>query len=285
MNPSNNSDENLAKNQKDNTPIQSDNVENLNKIGFFKGKGHHLYIHKKSQKLITAIYLVTDFLKDNEPLKWKIRGQGLSLLSYNLSLVNAFTADKKLILDNISSVCLEIISMIEIGYVAGIISSMNFSILKKEFIDLINLIEEKENPKNLGSNYVLSESFLKVEQDLLKDVSETQTSNEISKGHNNKGQQNVLNKMSLKSPYSNVLNQETRNSNSVNTGSLRTDKNDRQIVIINTLKKMKEVTIKDLLSVISDCSEKTIQRELLALVAKGVLKKTGERRWSRYSLS
>jgi len=31
-------------------------------------------------------------------------------------------------------------------------------------------------------------------------------------------------------------------------------------------------------------SEKTIQRELQALVATGAVKKEGERRWTRYSL-
>jgi hypothetical protein len=42
--------------------------------------------------------------------------------------------------------------------------------------------------------------------------------------------------------------------------------------------------MKDFVKVIPECSEKTIQRELLDLVGKGVLKKEGERRWSTYSL-
>ena len=42
--------------------------------------------------------------------------------------------------------------------------------------------------------------------------------------------------------------------------------------------------IKDIVMSITGCSEKTIQRELSALVAQGVLKKIGEKRWSRYEL-
>jgi hypothetical protein len=42
--------------------------------------------------------------------------------------------------------------------------------------------------------------------------------------------------------------------------------------------------VKDVSAVVKDCSEKTLQRELLALVAQGVLKKEGERRWSSYVL-
>lgn len=62
-------------------------------------------------------------------------------------------------------------------------------------------------------------------------------------------------------------------------------KNDRQVAIINTIKEKGELSIKDLTDVIQGCSEKTIQRELISLVTDGILYKTGERRWSRYSLA
>jgi DeoR/GlpR family transcriptional regulator of sugar metabolism len=47
----------------------------------------------------------------------------------------------------------------------------------------------------------------------------------------------------------------------------------------------KDVSIKDISLVLTDCSEKTIQRELNSLVLKGQLKKTGAKRWSRYSIT
>jgi len=50
------------------------------------------------------------------------------------------------------------------------------------------------------------------------------------------------------------------------------------------LKNQSNLTIKDFSKVITDCSEKTIQRELLDMVEKGIIKKEGERRWSKYSL-
>ena len=60
------------------------------------------------------------------------------------------------------------------------------------------------------------------------------------------------------------------------------DKNSRQDIILSMLKSGVKLTIKDFAQNIKDCSEKTIQRELLSLVSKGVLKKEGERRWSKY---
>ncbi len=62
-------------------------------------------------------------------------------------------------------------------------------------------------------------------------------------------------------------------------------KNDRQQVILDTIKEKGELSIKDLTDVIQGCSEKTIQRELISLVSTGILSKTGERRWSKYSLA
>lgn len=45
-----------------------------------------------------------------------------------------------------------------------------------------------------------------------------------------------------------------------------------------------EATIKDIAEVITDVSEKTIQRELNSLIEKGQVIRQGERRWSKYSV-
>jgi hypothetical protein len=46
-----------------------------------------------------------------------------------------------------------------------------------------------------------------------------------------------------------------------------------------------KLTIKDFAQKIKGCSEKTIQRELIVMLTSGVLKKEGERRWSKYFLA
>jgi hypothetical protein len=62
------------------------------------------------------------------------------------------------------------------------------------------------------------------------------------------------------------------------------DRLNRKTSILNFIKQNKEAQIKDILTHIGDCSEKTIQRELNELIKDGVLKKEGDRRWSKYSL-
>jgi hypothetical protein len=54
-------------------------------------------------------------------------------------------------------------------------------------------------------------------------------------------------------------------------------------LILEFVRKHKNVSIKDIAKVIRDCSEKTIQRELAFLIQQGLVQKQGERRWSIYS--
>lgn len=59
---------------------------------------------------------------------------------------------------------------------------------------------------------------------------------------------------------------------------------DRATQVLNVLKDKEGIGIKDIHEVISDCSEKTIQRELMTLIEKGLVRREGDRRWSRYFL-
>ncbi len=61
--------------------------------------------------------------------------------------------------------------------------------------------------------------------------------------------------------------------------------NDRRVRIATILGAKGEATIKDISEIITDVSEKTIQRELNAMIEDSVVKRQGERRWSKYSLS
>ncbi len=56
----------------------------------------------------------------------------------------------------------------------------------------------------------------------------------------------------------------------------------RSQLILDFVLSRKGVSIKDISSVVKDCSEKTIQRELGELIKRGQIRKVGERRWSLY---
>lgn len=59
---------------------------------------------------------------------------------------------------------------------------------------------------------------------------------------------------------------------------------DRAERIKTVLEAKPQASIKDIAEIITDVSEKTIQRELNSLIEKGQVYREGERRWSRYSV-
>ena len=60
---------------------------------------------------------------------------------------------------------------------------------------------------------------------------------------------------------------------------------DRAERIKTVLEAKPQASIKDIAEVVTDVSEKTIQRELNSLIEKGQVIREGERRWSKYSVS
>ncbi len=69
-------------------------------------------------------------------------------------------------------------------------------------------------------------------------------------------------------------------SQSVQGGSMAS----RRERVISVIRDNVNATIKDISGIVTDCSEKTIQRELIQLIKDNVIMREGERRWSKYRL-
>lgn len=54
--------------------------------------------------------------------------------------------------------------------------------------------------------------------------------------------------------------------------------------VLDVIRTKGQASIKDIVEVVSDVSEKTIQRELNSLIKDNIVHREGERRWSKYSL-
>lgn len=229
-------------------------------IMVFGQNNHFAYIYKKTEKLVTAVYMITNFIKDNEPLKWRIREKALELLSLNVSLNTVSLSDRKDLLKRYQAHSVEIVSLSSIANHAGLISEMNCEILKREFNNLASTIEKDENKKANEETVILSPSFFDTPVVPQQIQSPTQPS---------QAPQHVLYK---------------RQDVPQATPKKAESKNDRQESILRVLSTRNRLSVKDFTDTIKGVSEKTIQRELLAMVSSGVLKKEGERRWSTYSI-
>lgn len=250
----------------------------------FSQNHHFAYIYKKTEKLVTAVYMITNFIKDTEPLKWRIREKALELLSLNVSLNTVSLSDRKDLLKKYQAYSVEIVSLSSIGRHAGLISEMNFDILAREFNALASTIEKDENKKATEETVILSPNFFDAPS-----APQAIASTPVSEGGvkasaaNNVLYKGQTSEARSASPVASVSSKDTI-SPVKSTKSVET-KNERQDAIIKLLSHKSRLSVKDFTDTIRGVSEKTIQRELLAMVSSGVLKKEGERRWSTYSLA
>ena len=127
-----------------------------------------------------------------------------------------------------------------------------------------------------ATNVALETSFFDVEEPALPTY--PKTSPPVAQSSFSKGQMpqnNVL--------YTGTIETKRKIENQSRTGSVGI-KIARRNDVLNVVRSKGQVSIKDILSIIKDISEKTVQRELLGLVKEGVLQKEGEKRWSTYKL-
>jgi len=245
----------------------SSSVHNTSPIDYFSQDQSFVFLYKKTEKLATALYMVTNLFGDAEPMKWTLRTKVSHLLSFIIGFKDVLESREHEFSNDVKTKVLEIVSLLEVASRSGIVSPMNFAILKSEFMNLVQALSSFKKDTEQGTQFALPKTFFEVSRPRQQYVPKTEgEQHDEYKRHNPDIKDNNV-------PYKKE------------EGQVLFKKTNRQSIIINLIRKKKEVTIKDIAEVIRDCSEKTIQRELIALIDAGVLKKVGERRWSKYSLA
>lgn len=241
-----------------------ENNSSNNSLAVFGHSSHFASLYKKTEKLVAAIYMITDFIKDNEPIKWRIRENALELLSINMKFTTVSLSERRDLLKKYQALSLQVVSLTGVANAGGLISEMNYSILSKEFEKLALTITREENKKLNEETVVLESNFFEKTESKTTQMDDVLYKQEpvIPKGQVQKALPSV---QKIQKPTEN--------------------KDDRKTIITRLLSKKSGLNIKDFSQSITGCSEKTIQRELLSMVALGILKKEGERRWSTYSLA
>lgn len=232
-------------------------------------------IAKKAEKLSTAIYMVTSFLDDREPLKQSFRELGLTLVKDSIKVSIKGQYETTAVFERLSDTLRELIALTDIATSVGLLSDMNGMILNKEFRSLDQKISDKH-----AVLFTLPESLFK---------SETHEAMLPEKRNEERMSQTQFSRpeprpMSVIKDTPKVQVQVPKPVLKVTIGNEDIARNARRNNILQIVKDKKEVTIKDIGMIVSEYSDKTIQRELATLVATGVLKKVGEKRWSKYVL-
>ena len=267
--------------------------ENVSRSDIESVDQHILFISQKAEKITAALYLITDFIKDKEPFKWEIRDSAIVFFSFTNSLKGArIASQKEQAIEKALSQLSLILSLLRFGVSVRFLSHMNYSILKDEYTSLKETLEDRLKTRQPVDGLVLPQDFFQLKT---KELSTQQYPN-VPYGHDIENK-NIGGKPSV--VYSDVARAEKNDEKivaekNVDTsqsqpvfmdGAIESKKGMRQDVILKLLKTRGWISIKDISEIISECSEKTIQRELASLVDRGVIRKTGERRWSKYALN
>ncbi len=240
---------------------------------------------KRIEKISQAVYLVSNHLKDTEPLKWELRKESIGFLSCIRSMSdNGDSSDLPpgLVIDALSTYAHDLISLLSLALVTGLISRSNGTLVIEEIQLLLASFYEAVSSSPARAGYILSHDFFATDPDLQHDLNKGQTNFISDKASGLFNEKIPFPKPGMAKEMSQVKN--TKDTRVENDNSIKDKKDSRQVKILTLLRAKSHLSIKDFASVIPDCSEKTIQRELLELVEKGVIKKEGERRWSTYSL-
>lgn len=200
-----------------------------------------------------AVYLVTDLFDQSEPLKMSLRRVVVNCLE------NDFDKESFLKLN----------SLLKLSRDMDLITQMNADLLisaVNSHLNNLNKVEVREDVKidtilNIDKAEEVNKPMVIENKQIVELVNEERVEKKIPTITINNNTQNI----------------KTINNISMDIGS-------RRKKILEIVKARGAVTINEFIESIKGCSSKTIQRELTSLVLSGTLKKTGERRWSKYSL-
>ncbi|HYC34112.1 MAG TPA: DeoR family transcriptional regulator [Candidatus Paceibacterota bacterium] len=258
-------------------PKKDKDMDLIIRDNVFYGNNLLYFIYKKCLKVSKAVYLITDIMKDVEPIKWSLRKAAA-----NLAVIKD-DEDARKAASTIGVKIGNTRTLILLANFSKNISNMNAEVLVKECDEIQRILGEMEN---FSGNFLsLSEDFFDTPNvqaatapsPFLQAIeNDKEKSLESYKGHI-KDKENIV---SFKPKLAPFIKPDIRSSQPPRE-EFKTNRSERILMII---KDKGEVSIKDISILFSECSEKTIQRELNDLLNHGKIKKTGDRRWSRYSL-
>jgi len=280
-------------------PLRNNNQDN--ELRSYKTRG---------EKILTALYMLTDFIEAGDSLRNLLRKKGTDMLaSLNQAI---YVSDKRhLSLSSAYGNLEELQSYLDIAYHSRFFSEMNYSVINNEIISFagtlfayIQTLPEQKKHMHHVDNFesLFNRSFMQnraqqskpvvaPEKTEIKDTpiqqqdkNETNTTDPIIKvkDTSNKKTPTIDFKKALRSLSVKKTSEPVRKK-AVRKPKNNDAKNERKETILSILGSVESASINDICDQFNDCSSKTIQRDLIELIDEQKVNKQGSRRWSTYS--
>jgi hypothetical protein len=235
-------------------------------------------IQAKMQKVVTAVYMVSDLIKKTDPIRQNMRFLSVKILARVSNITTASSSKARKEITEAQSLIEQLLGLLKVSVSVGFVSDMNFKLITETLIfikDDLNkkyasLTEESTLSKNFHNRAI--EEFTLPDNLFLKD---------LSKGKKDIKKTQEMSYKTEKTQSGQYTAPKPTKQRVVSQGN----KTDRDEKVYNIVSQEGEVSVSDVADKFPEVSEKTIQRILVKLVDTGRLSKTGERRWSRYSIA
>src|SRR3989344_885797 len=260
--------------------IQQVSLKTLEKVSFFK-RTENLFIYKKSERLMAAAFAVSDSVV-SDTLREQIRGESLKLFSGVRDAVAARGAISVADGGRLSLFALSLAALLEVACRLGEVSEGNYGLLRGE---LAKPGESLNQVQDCGENLL--------DRRILEDGLATEKQRPAARLASLSRRRAADMKLGFEVPVAAGQAASTPRADFPTTGGVSdaapagepNSIKDREEIVLNIVRKIGRVSIKDVLSEMPLVGEKTLQRTISGLVLKGSLKKFGDRRWSRYEAS
>ena len=210
--------------------------------------------YTKAERLAAALYLLTAHIDPEEPLKWRVRSSALDMLDRLLAARDEMRAPNSQKLAMFRASLRKLLSMTRTLAVSGAISPQNARIIA-DALDELGAFLTTSRASALSESVPLGRDDLDAPESPIRSPRAGRSFTKDIKDNDGKSVRNM------------------------------SDMSARRKSIMDILRAGGELAIRDIAANIPQYSEKTVQRELADLVRLGLVKKMGEKRWSRYALS
>jgi hypothetical protein len=207
------------------------------------------YIFKKTEKIACAVFYILRHDPQSDPekdLRNDLKESAKDLLSGALMTLRATERNKAQKTDELKFKVIELESMLRVGHAAGVLTGETLAVFINETDSVVRSLRHYSVHEGTSTQTASS-----------RKIALRSNTRQVSRGSQGVGREGI------------------------STSEPTLPRKDR---ILAVLKDKGEASIKDIIEVVTDYSEKTIQRDLISLIKDNLVVREGERRWSKYRL-
>lgn len=272
----------------------------------------------KSERILAAVYLITNHIDSADRLRTELRSVASELVSGLWKSLGHTGSNYVESLAHARRVIDVLTAQLRAAAMSRIISETNALIVERECVsmhrtivrlesragvhdvhtpdhhitqDITRMFSQKSSPTPISDTLhsgVAANHFLNTAHPLRSGGVVPGVSAEKNIGNSVSGKPNGSLDFAMRLDTENTSNQIRQKAQDLkdNQNDIKTtlDQAKRLHKILNVITDKKTVSIKDITDTVTGYSEKSVQRDLTILISKGLIKRTGNKRWSRYEI-